>query len=270
MPVTEEPAFDPTRHQKVVKCSGKLLTCTAYLLIVGGAINAVANGLCALAAPAFADINFIDLDGQEISMHLDASGLFMLCMFKVLTGYLAYRQGWITLNLFKPILKDYREAESGRVQGIAMVKRLSKDMAELIRSIWKFTTGWHMIIWTFAIYTCYWTNEQADTYLELKYQYFQNVTHSIGVVDPVEDMPLMQNLTDWGAEDDFLLTDEDFVPADLLPSEQYEEIDNTKGDWWRDQFDMNNTWVIGDEPRKSKFQVYFPKVSTLMVTNIEQ
>lgn len=47
-------------------------------------------------------------------------------------------------------------------------------------------------------------------------------------------------------------------------------MDNTKGDWWRDRLDMNNTWVVGEEPRKSKFQVYFPSAQTLMVTSIEQ
>ena len=114
VPVGQVEQFDPTTHQRVVKCSGKLLKWLSYLLVFGGVLNMVCNIIAGLAAPAYADISFIDADGQDINMRLGVSGLFMLAMFKVAIGYLCYRQGRMTLNLFKPILKDYADAEAGR------------------------------------------------------------------------------------------------------------------------------------------------------------
>ena len=129
------------------------------MLIVCGVLNIIANIIAGFAAPAYADISFFDGDGQYINMRLGVSGLFMIAMFKVVMGYLCYRQGRMTLNLFKPILKDYADAEAGRTHGIAMIRRISKDMYDLVIGLWKILAGWHFLIWTLCMYTAYWANE---------------------------------------------------------------------------------------------------------------
>lgn len=84
------------------------------MLVYIGLLSVVANIIVSLAAPAYADISFIDADGQDITMRLGVSGLFMIGMFKVVISYMFFRQGRMTLDLFKPILKDYSDAEAGR------------------------------------------------------------------------------------------------------------------------------------------------------------
>lgn len=162
-------------------------------------------------------------------MRLGVSGLFMIGLFKAVFCYMCYRQGRMTLDLFKPILKDYADAESGRSQGIAMVTRLSKDMYQLIRSLWKILAGWHFLIWTFCMYTAYWANEQADTYLLIKYDFYQNHNNDNATIVPVpvtdvtyvDDMPKRE-------EDNYILTDDVEITFDEP------EFAKTKGTWWRD------------------------------------
>lgn len=81
-----------------------------------------------------------------------------------------------------------------------MVRRISKDMFELVRGLWKILAGWHVLIWTFCIYTTYWANEQADTYLVMKFEYYQNQNATVVPV-PMTDLQTPE-------DDDLIFTDD--------------------------------------------------------------
>lgn len=65
--------------------------------------------------------------------------MFMFSFFKIISGALTLWQGKITKRVFKPILKEYRDAERGVTQGIVMNKRRSKNMDRLKRKICRIT-----------------------------------------------------------------------------------------------------------------------------------
>lgn len=156
------PAFDPTKHQKTVKCSGKILKYTAYVLILLGVLNVVCNIIFAFCVSGFSEFNFIDLDGQTITMHLACSGLFMCAIFKIVTGALAIKAGKCALHVFKPILKQYQDAENGVTNGISMTSRQSKKMHWLLHVTWKLFKAGLCVMLVAIVFSAYWLCEQAD------------------------------------------------------------------------------------------------------------
>jgi hypothetical protein len=130
----------------------------------------------------------------------------MMCLLKAALCYVCYRQGRMTLALFKPILKDYSDAEAGRIQGIAMVRRLSKDMAALIKGLWKMLGTCHAVIGVCAVFTVMWANEQADQYLEIKHDFY--ATQEADQVQ-VESDPIYDFVPQLPEDDEFVFTDQE-------------------------------------------------------------
>lgn len=65
----------------------------------------------------------------------------MFAIFKIVMGVLTLYQGRYTKKTFKPILKEYKDAERGVTQGIVMNKRRTKYMARLKKKICKITAA---------------------------------------------------------------------------------------------------------------------------------
>lgn len=68
---------------------------------------------------------------------LDQNGLFFFAFVKILTGYFSYRQGKGTVDIVKPVLKEYKDAAAGITQGIQMTERKSKKVEAHISEIKK-------------------------------------------------------------------------------------------------------------------------------------
>jgi len=66
------------------------------------------------------------MQGNLQFFQVDQRGLAFFAFVKILTGYFSFRQGRGTLDIVKPILKEYKDAEAGITQGIQMSERKSK------------------------------------------------------------------------------------------------------------------------------------------------
>jgi len=87
-------------------------------------------------------IQWVGADGETNSIHMHPGFLFLMALAKIIGGgYLVYRQGKSTHNVFKPILKEYRDAETGVTHGIAMNERKSIHMAGLKKEIFRITVA---------------------------------------------------------------------------------------------------------------------------------
>ena len=135
-------------------------------------MNVVANAIVALFVPAFSEFSFTDLDGQQITLSLGCSGLFMFCIFKIVGGMRMVKQGKLTLAVFNPVLKEYALAESGATHGITMTKRISKDMGMLRCALWRIFCGCTGLLAVSCIFASYWACEQSDNFLQVKFDYY--------------------------------------------------------------------------------------------------
>lgn len=150
------------------------MSCAGSFFKIVGALTAIANGIyflyCFFNSQYF-ELKFIDFDGQKIDYKVDLSGLAFIAIFKAITGVIMYKLGKKLHGVFRPILKDYRNAERGITQGIQMTKRISKDMTDLgycLRRVYgmccclNFLMGFVFIAWA-----C----DQAGNYLDMKYAF---------------------------------------------------------------------------------------------------
>jgi hypothetical protein len=71
-------------------------------------------------------INYTDIDGQYITMKIDANTMLVFALLKIIGGGLTVLMGRSSNRVFKPILKEYKDAERGITNGISMTKRRSK------------------------------------------------------------------------------------------------------------------------------------------------
>lgn len=118
-------------------------------------------------------IRYIDIDGQHMELMLPANYMFMFALFKIIAGALTVYQGRSTKNVFKPILKEYQDAERGITQGIVIDKRRSKIMKFLKKKILKITLASVILgIVTLAYVNCF-TNELVDQWIDQKYDYIE-------------------------------------------------------------------------------------------------
>jgi uncharacterized membrane protein SpoIIM required for sporulation len=73
--------------------------------------------------------------------------LFLLAFSKIISGgFLQYKQGSQTLSVFNPILKEYKDAETGVTQGIPIGHNISQFMNALKVFTWKITAGLIFIV----------------------------------------------------------------------------------------------------------------------------
>jgi hypothetical protein len=137
--VTQELAFNPIPNQARVKRCSKCLIIMGWVLIFFGAINIVCNALSLVFMGGEQVFQYTDVDGQYITLKIDANTMMTLAILKIIGGILGVCQGRKTNKVFKPIMKEYKDAEQGVTQGIVMNKRRSKKMQNLKRKIYKIT-----------------------------------------------------------------------------------------------------------------------------------
>jgi hypothetical protein len=162
--------MDVGYSQKKVKCYSKCLTFWAYILMITGALNIVANVFFIFVIDSFTTISWIDRNEKYQSIKLDPGFLFLLAFAKIIGfGFLQYKQGSQTLSVFKPILKEYKDAETGVTQGIPIGHNRSKFMHALKGFIWKITAGLIFIVFVTLLIVKSQAETKATEYIEMKY-----------------------------------------------------------------------------------------------------
>jgi len=116
----------------------------------------VANalGLVFIGGNDLSTISQVDSEGTLITIELDYGFLLTCTLLKILVGAMIYYQGKWIRAIFKPLLKEYVDAERGHTNGVAMVKRHSKEMQKLRCKIKKNTCGCILIMFV-ALYSAY-------------------------------------------------------------------------------------------------------------------
>jgi hypothetical protein len=69
------------------------------------------------------------------------------------------------VEIFKPIVKEYHDAENGVTQGIEMTRRKSKDMVEYKVYIRKITLAVLFITFMSIVYANQWLKDLVDKFL---------------------------------------------------------------------------------------------------------
>jgi hypothetical protein len=111
-------------------------------------------------------INYTDIDGQYIMMKIDANTMLIFAILKIIGGGLTVWMGRSTNRVFKPILKEYRDAERGVTQGITMTKRRSKQMHKLKKKVCKITTLMCLLGLICIVYTKNFMHNMVDQYID--------------------------------------------------------------------------------------------------------
>jgi hypothetical protein len=109
---------------------------------------------------------------------LDSYGIGVMCLLKAASSFFSFKQARWTLNVFKPILKEYADAEAGRTQGIQMTERKTKGMKTLQSQIRRLTCGMFVFCLLTTIYCGSWLCSQSDRFIQVYYhtQNFPNST----------------------------------------------------------------------------------------------
>lgn len=109
---------------------------------------------------------------------LDSYGIGVMCLLKAASSFFSFKQARWTLNVFKPILKEYADAEAGRTQGIQMTERKTKGMKTLQSQIRRLTCGMFVFCLLTTIYCGSWLSSQSDRFIQVYYhtQNFPNST----------------------------------------------------------------------------------------------
>ena len=88
----------------------------------------------------FSTINWYDRAGNYRTIKLDTGSMFLLALSKIICGgVLLYKQGKISKSVFGPILTEYRQAENGETNGIAMTVRKAPKMKKIHKIVKKIT-----------------------------------------------------------------------------------------------------------------------------------
>lgn len=82
-----------------------------------------------------------------------------MTMIKILFGAIAIKQSDAMIKAVKPVLKEYKDAEAGRSQGVVMSERRSKKTNELKKTIKSITAITILLV---AITTAYCNSWMQD------------------------------------------------------------------------------------------------------------
>lgn len=92
-----------------------------------------------------------------------------MCIVKAAGSVFLIKQARATLNVFNPVLKEYKDAESGMTQGIRMSERKSAKMLSLTNLVKKLTFGMWVFIFFSIIYCEIWVVGQVDRFIDAYY-----------------------------------------------------------------------------------------------------
>lgn len=90
--------------------------------MVFAVITVLSNIMFIFVIDSFESITWADpSSGKVYTIKMDPGFLFLMAFAKIIgSGYLVYKQGSSTVQLIKPILKEYKDAEQGITQGVPM------------------------------------------------------------------------------------------------------------------------------------------------------
>lgn len=163
--------FNPAHAQSKVKKCSKFFIIVGWLCIILGGINVVCNSIFLLFFSGSWPISYPDIDGQWIDLSIRSNDLMVFALIKIVTGALIIWIGKLYHKTFKPIQKEYRDAEAGITQGILMNKRHSKRMAHLKKKLWKIT-GLLAVVSLFGfLYYKGFQDNLTTQWLDQKYEY---------------------------------------------------------------------------------------------------
>jgi len=141
--------------------------------LISGYINAICNLVFLLFIGNFNFVHFVDVDGQEIDFSFDSFAFAVGALMKIAISAFCIFQGKKTLEVYKPIIKEYRDAETGVTNGVMMVERKSKKMDSLVRKVRKYIFASFAIMAFGAIYFNSWGIELVDSFIDIKYEYIR-------------------------------------------------------------------------------------------------
>jgi Na+/melibiose symporter-like transporter len=169
-------------HQQSVKSWGTCFKYFAYFMLVGSWMTLIGNVISFFFADKFLPpIEWYDsVNDKHHRIKLDSYGLGVMCLLKAASSFFSFKQARWTLNVFKPILKEYADAEAGRTQGIQMTERKTKKMKTLQKQIRKLTCGMFAFCLVCTIYGGSWLGDQSDRFIQVYYhtQNFPNASIS--------------------------------------------------------------------------------------------
>lgn len=160
------------KNQKSVKTWSTGLYWFAYFLILSGWVNLVVSLMFSSVIGQFIDlpIKWVNQETQqEHRMEIDSYGLSVICIIKAAGSFFLIKQGRATLKVFQPVLKEYKDAESGRTNGIRMSERKSAKMMDLTKLVKKLTYGMWLFVLVSVIYSETWMVEQVDRFIDAYY-----------------------------------------------------------------------------------------------------
>lgn len=121
-------------------------------------------------------------------MKIDANTILVFSLIKIIGGGLTVCMGRSTNKVFKPILKEYRDAERGITQGITMNIRRSKKMQHLKKKICKITLLMVLVGFIAIVYTKNFMHGMVDQYLDQKYDFIQHQNATDNSTNSVENV----------------------------------------------------------------------------------
>lgn len=145
-----------------------------WILIICGASTMIINALIALFMGSTMSFSYQDIDGEYITMTIDSNTIWTTCIIKYTLGVLVLWQGKAINKVFKPIMKEYKNAETGVTQGILMNERKSKKMVALKKKIYKVTLITSIVAFFSIIYCKNVQDELIEQWMDQKYEYIQN------------------------------------------------------------------------------------------------
>lgn len=166
IPVAAQPAFDHVKHQKNLKWWAKVLKYAGFFMIYCGVMTIVCNGLFCLVADSFTDMGWYNADGSYTNFTIDKTGLIFGTVLKIVYGYFMYRQGKGSVLVYKQLLKEYTDAETGVTQGIAMTERKSKKMIAHSQQVKKITWAYCFVTIVACLYFNDWLQQTAFRYID--------------------------------------------------------------------------------------------------------
>lgn len=123
-----------------------------------------------------------------MNLRISGNDMMMFALFKIVCGALTLWQGKVTHKTFRPIMKEYRDAETGITQGIVMDKRHSKRMAKLKKKLLKIVGATAFVMFLSVVYYKSFQDNLTDQWIDQKYDYIEQNNNTEGKAYSVEKM----------------------------------------------------------------------------------
>ena len=220
-------------------------------MIIAAVITVLANVMFVFTIDSFQNLTWADPSGKVFTISLDPGFLFLMALAKIIgSGFLTYKQGNSTVQLLKPILKDYKDAETGITQGVPMNESKVPQFRALVKLIMRITAAMIFILFLVCILCKNQAQQKVGNFIT---DLYDAKDKSNSTATPVFDMQafasFLQNqgdeLQDWMDDQGYPLEDDDepekedfnytdvFGPAgvynhtEFIPEDQTSSSENT-------------------------------------------